>query len=65
MPMLDRAFPISVELEVGHETDHEKWSEEPIYHNAEANLNPNGSLTKDEMERFVFHFAKNWEHHDE
>jgi len=61
--MQDRAVLVRAELEVGHETDHEKWSHEPIHHNAEANLNPNGSFTEDKMERFIFDFAKNRVHH--
>jgi hypothetical protein len=62
--MPGRAIPISFQLVREQETHHEKWSNEPIYHNTEPDLNPNGSLTEGEMERFVFDFAKDWVHHD-
>jgi hypothetical protein len=64
MPMQDQAVLVRAELEVEQETDHEKWSDEPIYHNTEANLNPDGSLAEDEMESFIFDFAKDRIHHD-
>ena len=46
------------------QTYHEERSNEPIYGDAETNLNPNSSFSKNVMKCFVFDFAEDGVHHD-
>jgi len=43
---------------------HKKRSNDPIEHNAEANLNPELARPERAMQRFVLHLAENGIHHD-
>lgn len=46
-------------------TNHEEWSNDPVYYNAETDLYPERSLLEQMMQRLILDFAQDRIHHYE